>query len=81
MPPTGVEVLEGPSIATIRPAATVRTSELAEKGVAVADLADAALTLNGKNWTVVSHHYLPTPKGEAQAQIRLILEENADGCA
>ncbi|RWD05497.1 MAG: hypothetical protein EOS57_25650 [Mesorhizobium sp.] len=72
----GVEVLEGPSIATIRPAATVRTSELAEKGIAVADLANAALTLNGKDWTVISHHYLPTPKGEVQAQIRLILEES-----
>lgn len=78
---SGVEVLEGPSISTIRPAATVRTSELAEKGIAVADLQDAALTLNGKDWTVVSHHYLPTPKGEVQAQIRLVLEENADGCA
>ncbi|RWO35922.1 MAG: hypothetical protein EOS11_33320 [Mesorhizobium sp.] len=73
---SGVEVLEGPSISTIRPAATVRTSELAEKGIAVADLQDAALTLNGKDWTVVSHHYLPTPKGEAQAQIRLVLEES-----
>ncbi|TIL34316.1 hypothetical protein [Mesorhizobium sp.] len=77
----GVEVLDGPSISTIRPAATVRSSELAEKGIAVADLPGAALTLNGKDWTVVAHQYLPTPKGETQAEIRLILEENADGCA
>ncbi|RWQ12337.1 hypothetical protein [Mesorhizobium sp.] len=72
----GVEVLENASISTIRPAATVRTSELTEKGVAVAELANASLTLNGKNWIVISHHYLPSPKGETQAEIRLILEES-----
>lgn len=71
----GVEVLEGPSISTIRPAATVRSTELAEKGIVVSDLPGSALTLNGKDWTVVSHHYLPTPKGEVQAQVRLMLEQ------
>ncbi|TIX27306.1 hypothetical protein [Mesorhizobium sp.] len=71
----GVEVLEGPQVSTIRPCATVRTTELAEKGIAVADLPGAGLTLNGKSWTVYSHQYLPSPKGEAQAEVRLLLEE------
>lgn len=71
----GVEVLEGPQVSTIRPCATVRTSELTEKGIAVADLPGAGLALNGKAWTVYSHQYLPSPKGEAVAEVRLLLEE------
>lgn len=72
----GVEVLENASISTIRPAATVRAAELAEKGIAVADLPGATLSLNGKAWGVVTHQYLPSPKGEAPGEIRLILEES-----
>lgn len=71
----GIEVLDGPSVATILPAAVVRAALLAEKGIAVADLPGASLSLNGKDWTVVRHGYAPSPQGEDKGEIRLILDE------
>ncbi|CDX22118.1 hypothetical protein MPL3356_390155 [Mesorhizobium plurifarium] len=63
----GVDVLD------IKPAATVRASDLA--GIDLANLRDAELTLNGKCWRVVSHQPLPGPTGEAAGEILLILSE------
>ncbi|RUW73683.1 hypothetical protein [Mesorhizobium sp. M2A.F.Ca.ET.067.02.1.1] len=71
----GVEVLDHASIATVLPAAAVRAAQLADRSVSAADLHGAALTLNGKSWTVNRHSYRPTPNGEAQGEILLLLEE------
>ena len=52
----GVAVEEGGAIAveTIRPVADVRRSQLAGLGIAIADLIDAELTLNGATWRIKS---------------------------
>ncbi|RUW42991.1 MAG: hypothetical protein E5V37_03330 [Mesorhizobium sp.] len=63
----GVDVLD------IKPAATIRASDLA--GIDLANLRDAELILNGTCWRVASHQALPAPTGEAGGEIMLILSE------
>lgn len=72
----GTEVLDRAGVATILPAAAVRAVELAEKNVALVDLSGASLALNGKTWGVVRHGYRPTPNGEGQGEILLVLDES-----
>jgi hypothetical protein len=70
----GVEVsFNGADVVTIRPAAIVRATELAN--VPLASLRNASLEMNGKTWTVVEHGYVPAPTGEGNGEIRLFLEE------
>jgi hypothetical protein len=61
-------------VETIRPAADVRAADLA--GIDFSHLRNASLTMNGKDWTVANHAYIPAPTGEANGEIRLILEES-----
>jgi hypothetical protein len=62
----GVDVLD------LKPAAMVRAVDLAD--VDPADLRDASLTFNGKDWIVKSHEIVPAPTGEGYGEFRLILE-------
>ncbi len=74
----GVEVgFNDVGVATIAPAADVRMSELAEKSLLAALFEGAALTMNGKDWTVESHEYRPAPTGEAGGELRLVLVKAA----
>lgn len=66
-------------VATIGPAATVRMTELAAKGVSVAEVDSLVLTMNGKDWTVIAHEMVPAPTGEAGGELRLMLEEVRNG--
>ncbi|RWM32273.1 MAG: hypothetical protein EOR77_21615 [Mesorhizobium sp.] len=66
---------KGVDVATIGPSACVRVSELAEKGLAADDVDDGVLTLNGKDWTIISHEAIPAPTGEAGGELRLMLSE------
>lgn len=65
----GVAVEEGSSIAveTIRPVADVRRSQLAQKGISISQLIDAALVLAGQAWRV------KTPLELSRDEVRLIL--------
>jgi hypothetical protein len=65
----GVAVEEGGPIAveTIRPVADVRMRQLAEKGIAVADLVDAELVLAEQIWRI------KTPLELRRDELRLIL--------
>lgn len=74
----GVVLGEDVSNQTIEPAAIVRNAELAERGVALNTLRDAVLTFNGQAWRVKSYRPKPTPKGEADGETYLILEELAE---
>jgi len=67
--PSGVQV------DTVKPAATIRAFELAEKGLCAGDLNGAALSLNAKTWRVESARPMPTPNGEAAGEIMLFLIE------
>lgn len=59
-------------VQTILPAAVVRAAELAD--IDLANLEDASLELNGKTWTVKSYMLKPSPKGEGDGEVFLILE-------
>lgn len=58
---------------TVRPAASVRASELAERAIAIADLDGGEITFNGKKWTIDTHIMNPSPTGENTGEVLLIL--------
>ncbi|MCK1668625.1 hypothetical protein [Bradyrhizobium sp. 153] len=62
-------------VQTVAPAAVVRMRELAALGVAPDDVDDAALSINGGVWVVVSHQMKPSPKGEADGEVILLLKK------
>lgn len=69
----GVQVgFQGVDFASLQPAIDVRVSELATNGIALADLRDASLTVNGRDWRVMSHLMIQTATG---AEVRLWLEK------
>ena len=70
----GVELGDKITISTILPAATVRVSELASNGVSIASLRLAMITFGGKDWAVMRHEYRPSPNGEVDGEILLVLE-------
>lgn len=69
----GVEIathdIDQPSIS---PAACVRVSEMAGKGIAEEDLIDATVTIDGKAWTVTNVHSRPVD-GKGTGELMLIL--------
>jgi hypothetical protein len=71
---TGISIPDARTqIDTVRPVAKVRARELAALGIAVADLPDGTITLNGATWRIKSYQPDPSPEGEADGQIMLIL--------
>lgn len=56
-------------VGSIRPAVSIRQSELDTNRILPADLKDGRLTLNGKNWLIKTQR----PKPGARAEIQLIL--------
>lgn len=61
-------------VETIAPAACVQATDLAD--VDMASLRNASLEINGKTWTVRSHHMKPSPNGEGKGEIMLLLTED-----
>lgn len=67
--------LSGPvEVETVRPSARIRAVDLADLGLVVGQLDDAAIELNGKSWTIIAHRMLPSPSGEADGEVALMLE-------
>ncbi|MBR0876884.1 hypothetical protein JQ608_06670 [Bradyrhizobium liaoningense] len=62
-------------VETVVPAAVVRMRELAALGVLPADVDGATLALNGSMWTVNTHEMKPSPKGEADGEVYLLLKK------
>ncbi|MET4240312.1 hypothetical protein [Bradyrhizobium sp. RT10b] len=62
-------------IETVVPAAVVRMRELAALGIAPDDVDGATLALNGLTWTVNAHEMKPSPKGEADGEVYLLLKK------
>ena len=60
-------------IDTIRPVARVRARELEAGGVAVSDLPEGSITLNGQTWRIKSYRMRPAPTGESDGEVDLIL--------
>ena len=71
-------LLPGPiGIESLHPAAAVRSVDLAALGITVAQLDNQALALNGKSWKIIAHRMKPSPAGEADGEVILILEKAA----
>ena len=60
-------------IDTIRPVALVRTRELETAGILVTDLPEGTIALNGGTWRIKSYQPRPSPMGELDGEIMLIL--------
>lgn len=60
-------------IDTIRPVALVRARELEAAGILVSDLPEGTITLNGATWRIKSYQPRPSPQGEVDGEIMLIL--------
>lgn len=72
----GIEIQEGPAdVQTVRPAAVIRMVDIAALSYVPADFIDATLVLNGVNWQVKSYFPKPSPNGEADGELYLLLNE------
>lgn len=68
---------KGAEVDTVVPAAVVRASVLAAAGLTRTDLRRAALAMNGRTYRIESTMPKPTPSGESDGEILLILTEDA----
>lgn len=62
-----------PVVQTIKPAAVLRMVELIAASISLASLAGASLEMNEFAWRVVSYRLRPSPKGENDGEVFLIL--------
>ncbi len=60
-------------IDTVRPVALVRARELEALGITVSDLPEGTLAINGATWRIKDYRPEPSPYGEADGLIMLIL--------
>lgn len=60
-------------IETVRPVCFVRAAELTQKSIALADLPESLITFNGNTWRIKANRAIPSPSGEADGEIMLIL--------
>ena len=65
-------------VRSVGPGAFARIPELNAKGIARAAYMDAALTFNGRSWTVRSYELSGNPNGEDKGEVRFLLKA-ADG--
>lgn len=61
------------NVQTIQPAAVLRVQEMLTRGLRPEETPEATLTLNGSKWRVVSYKARPTPNGESDGEVYLIL--------
>lgn len=59
-------------VMSVRPVAALRASELAAEGVALDDLDDGTITLNGTTWTIDAHLEKPSISGDGEVWLILI---------
>lgn len=69
------DVTTNVAIQTIVPAAVLRAAELIEREIDVEALIDATITFNAKSWRVRSYRLRPSPNGEGDGEIYLLLVE------
>lgn len=73
----GVDVGDNAQVQTIKPVAAMRVVELLTAGLELDQLPDASLEMNGLVWNVVSYRLKPSPKGENDGEVYLILADKA----
>lgn len=70
----GIEIADGEAgVPTIVPAAVLRVKELTSIGKSRTDLRNAAFSMHGKAWRVTHIRPRPTPGGEADGELLLVL--------
>ena len=70
---TGEVFGDGVTVESLKPACDVRAVELSDNTIDLANLTNAAITFNGKTWTVTHHRMKPSPAGNGE--VRLFLSE------
>lgn len=71
---TGIPIPDARTqIETVRPVCFVRAAELASKNIELADLPESLITFNGNTWRIKANRAIPSPSGEADGEIMLIL--------
>lgn len=75
---SGIVVGEtGAQVPTIKPAAAIRIRELAQYGIAVDALPGSDLEMNDFTWHVENYLLRPSPKGENDGEVLLLLSDKA----
>ena len=74
---SGLEINDQENLQTIRPAATVRMSEVTAAGIAHSELDGGSLAIAGKTWRIHSHFLTPNPDGELKGQVVLLLMDES----
>ena len=76
---SGVEVLaDDIDVSTVQPACIIRMSDLVNLGYSVSQLNRALVEFNGKSWQISHFHPKPSPNGEADGELYIILEGAPD---
>jgi hypothetical protein len=71
----GVETGDGVTVSSIKPAAAMRYYELTAAGVTRAQLNGSTISFNGGSWIVRSTLPRPSPAGEPEGELYLVLTE------
>jgi len=72
----GIEVqLQGVDTTSVQPAVVCRMADLIDLGLAAADLRNAEIVINGGAWQVISYYPKPSPLGESDGELYLILTQ------
>ena len=66
-------------VRSVGPGAFVRIPELERNSIARDDWQDAAISFNGRDWTVRSYELRGSPNGEDLGEVRLLLKERTGG--
>lgn len=76
---SGIDVagLGNIEVKSIRPGAIARMAELTENGITRHDLDGATLEVNGQEWRIQSNQLRPSPAGEAEAEVLMILRKES----
>lgn len=74
----GVEVqLQGVETTSVQPAVVVRMTDLTELELTPADLRNAEIVINDGTWQVISYYPRPSPMGEGDGELYIILTQAA----
>lgn len=71
----GVETGDGVTVSSVKPAAAVRYYQLTARGVSRDQLNGSTISFNGGTWIIRSTQLRPSPDGEAEGELLLILTE------
>lgn len=70
----GVSLLGPVEVETVKPTAAIRANELIAFGLSLDDLDRQFISFNSKNWMITSTKGIPSPNGELDGEIYLMLE-------